>query len=172
MKQHRVFWITGLPAAGKTTLASTLQTTLQTLGQTAILLDGDMLRHGLCADLGLTPLDRKENIRRAGELAKLLHGQGANVICAFVSPYRADRDSVRTLFAAGEFAEIHLATPLQECQRRDPKGLYARAASGQLQGLTGLDAPYEVPLAAEFTFDTRHIGPAGMVSQILDTETP
>lgn len=168
MLKNRVFWITGLPAAGKTTLAVSLQDAFKARGQTAILLDGDLLRHGLCADLGLSPADRQENIRRAGQLASLLHSQGVNVVCAFVSPYKADRDSVRALFAKGEFVEIHLSTSLAECQRRDPKGLYARAASGQLQGLTGLDAPYEAPSAPEHTFDTTHCPADAIASQILD----
>lgn len=169
MNTNRVFWITGLPAAGKTTLAEKLQATLNAQGQTAILLDGDLLRRGLCADLGLSPADRQENIRRAGQLAKLLHNQRVNVVCAFVSPYQADRDGVRALFTEGEFVEIHLATSLAECQRRDPKGLYARAANGQLPGLTGVDAPYEVPSAPEYTFDTTHCSAELIASRILES---
>jgi len=166
---HRphVIWLTGLPASGKTTLAHALQAHLQTLGVSVARLDGDELRKGLCADLGLDDASRAENIRRAGEVAKLMHGAGLTVVCAFVSPFTADRQRVRLLFPPGEFVECHLSTPLEECMRRDPKGLYERARKGALSGLTGWDAPYEAPTAAEFTFDTTQTPPAAMVQAIL-----
>ena len=155
MMLNRIWWMTGLPAAGKTSLARALCETLQQQGQMACVLDGDELRRGLCADLGLSEADRRENIRRAGEVARLMFDAGLNVACAFVSPFAADRARVRALFPADRFIEVHLSTPLTECARRDPKGLYARARDGHLTGLTGWDAPYEPPPAAEWTFDTR-----------------
>lgn len=149
------YWITGLPASGKTTLARALAAELQQLGRQACVLDGDELRQGLCADLGLSDADRSENIRRAGEVARLMVRAGVTVCCAFVSPFRADRDRVRALFEPTTFTEIHLDTPLNECVRRDPKGLYARARSGALAGLTGWDAPYEAPLTPQWRLDTQ-----------------
>lgn len=164
----RCYWITGLPAAGKTTLARALVAALQQRGQSAYLLDGDELRQGLCADLGLSDADRQENIRRAGEVARILANAGQTVVCAFVSPFQADRARVRALFAPGEFAEIHLTTPVDECARRDPKGLYARARAGQLQGLTGWDGPYEVPVRPEWAFDTQQWTADAMVDGMLE----
>lgn len=163
----RVIWLTGLPASGKTTLAHALKAHLQTQGVPVAHLDGDELRKGLCADLGLDDASRAENIRRAGEVAKLMHNAGLTVVCAFVSPFAADRQRVRQLFSPGEFVECHLSTPLEECMRRDPKGLYERARKGALSGLTGWDAPYEAPTAAEFTFDTAQTPLAAMVEAIL-----
>lgn len=154
MMTNRIWWMTGLPAAGKTTLARALCTALEAQGKRAIVLDGDELRRGLCSDLGLSDEDRRENIRRAGELARLLFDAGLNVACAFVSPFQSERERVRALFPIGRFIEVHLSTHVQECARRDPKGLYARARSGQISGLTGWDAPYETPQAAEWVFDT------------------
>lgn len=133
-------------------------------------LDGDELRKGLCADLGLDDASRSENIRRAGEVAKLMHGAGLTVICAFVSPFNADRQRVRQLFHHGDFVECHLSTPLDECVRRDPKGLYDRAQRGVISGLTGWDAPYEVPPAAEFSFDTTRTTLETMVQALVTEE--
>lgn len=164
-----VFWLTGLPASGKTTLARTLEADFQEQGLRVACLDGDELRRGLCADLGMDEAGRSENIRRAGEVARLMHAAGLTVICAFVSPFMVDRQRVRDLFRPGEFTEIHLSTPLDECIHRDPKGLYARARRGEISGLTGWDAPYEAPESAEFTFDTRQLAPADMV-RILQTQ--
>lgn len=149
------YWITGLPAAGKSTLAKSWVRTLQERDVRAVCLDGDELRKGLCRDLGLSDSDRAENIRRAGEVARLMADAGLTVVCAFVSPFEADRQKVRALFQPEHFAEIHLTTSLDECIRRDPKGLYARAKAGELTGLTGWDAPYETPRRPEFTFDTQ-----------------
>lgn len=148
------YWITGLPAAGKTTLGQALTQALIQRGAAAFLLDGDELRHGLCSDLGLSAADRSENIRRAGEVARLMTRAGLSVVCAFVSPFEADRRRVRALFEPGRFTEIYLNTSLEVCARRDPKGLYAKARAGELFGLTGWDSPYERPTAPEFTFDT------------------
>lgn len=150
-------WITGLSGAGKSTLAQALLTELQQRGTRAFVLDGDHLRQGLCADLGFSDADRHENIRRAGEVARLMFDAGLVVICAFVSPFAADRDRVRHLFPAGRFIEVYLATPLATCAARDPKGLYARAATDATLGLTGVQAPYEPPVDPELTLDTSEL---------------
>lgn len=159
-----VFWLTGLPGAGKSTLARALEEHLLGRGRRVSRLDGDELRQGLCADLGFDPASRSENMRRAGEVARLLHAAGGIVIGAFVAPFAVDREKVRKLFPPAEFSEVYLSTPLEECVRRDPKGLYDRARYGELNGLTGWDAPYEAPQAAEFTFDTTKLSLADMVS--------
>lgn len=167
MNAPLVYWITGLPAAGKTTLATALADALHQAGGRACVLDGDELRKGLCSDLGLSAADRAENIRRAGEVARLMAHNGLTVVCAFVSPFEADRQRVRALFAPGEFHEIHLSTPVEECARRDPKGLYARARAGLITGLTGWDGAYEVPGAPESRFDTQTTPLSSMVQQLL-----
>ena len=144
-------WITGLPASGKSTLASALEAHLLAGGRAAYVLDGDNLRHGLNGDLGFSPQDRAENVRRTAEVAALLADAGVVAIAALVSPYVADRDAARAVHEQRglPFLEIHVATPLGECERRDPKGLYARARAGELPGLTGVDAPYEPPTAPD-----------------------
>ena len=164
METAKCYWITGIPAAGKTTLAKAWVHSLQERGFASALLDGDELRKGLCADLGLSAADRTENIRRAGEVAKLMVDAGLTVVCAFVSPMEADRQRVRGLFVPQQFVEIHLSTALEECARRDPKQLYARAKNGSLTGLTGWDSPYEVPTCPEFRFDTELLSPQEMVA--------
>jgi adenylyl-sulfate kinase len=163
-----VFWLTGLPAAGKTTLANALVTHLQARQIPSVCLDGDVLRQGLCRDLGLSDADRLENIRRAGEVARLMHAAGLTVVCALVSPFVVARQQVRELFAAEDFSEVFLATPLEECIRRDPKGLYGKAQRGEIQGMTGWDAPYEAPVAADFVFDTLVLSPAQMVASLAE----
>lgn len=144
-------WLTGLPAAGKTTLALAVATRLAAAQRDVHVLDGDELRSGLSSDLDLSPADRAENIRRAGAVAALLANQGAIVIVALVSPYRASRDAVRQAHQRAQipFVEVWVATGVEECARRDVKGLYLRAAEGDLVGLTGRDAPYEEPLRPE-----------------------
>lgn len=149
-----VIWFTGLPGAGKTTLARAMQRKLRDTGRVALLLDGDQLRGGVCADLGFSPADRHENIRRAGQIAHLLFEQGAIVLCAFVSPYRDDRLHVRSLLPAGRFVEVFVNADVETCRARDPKGLYARARAGGLDQLTGVSAPYEAPVAPELVVDT------------------
>lgn len=149
-----LLWLTGLSGAGKSTLAEALEARLLARGIRAIHLDGDQLREGLCADLGYSPEARRENLRRAGALAQWLMDAGCGVVASFVSPYRADRDRIRSLFPPGAFAEVHVKCPLEVCERRDPKGLYARARSGALADFTGISAPYEEPLAPELVLDT------------------
>jgi adenylylsulfate kinase len=146
-----------LSGAGKSTLAEALESRLLARGIRAIHLDGDRLREGLCADLGFSPEARRENLRRAGALAQWLVEAGCGVVASFVSPYRADRDRIRGLFAPGSFAEVHVKCPLEVCERRDPKGLYARARSGSLADFTGISAPYEEPLAPELVLDTSEL---------------
>jgi bifunctional enzyme CysN/CysC len=144
-------WMTGLPGSGKSTIANGVESELLSAGRPAYILDGDNLRHGLNGDLGFSAEDRAENVRRTAEVSALLADAGVVVLVALVSPYRADRDRARAVHAARglSFLEIHVATPLQECERRDPKGLYARARAGEIANLTGVNDPYEPPEAPE-----------------------
>ena len=145
-----VIWLTGLPASGKSAVAVALERQLGRRNRATALLDGDNVRHGLCADLGFSPEDRAENVRRVGEAARILStGGGLLTIAALVSPYRAHRDAVRASLPPGRFVEVLVDAPLELCERRDPKGLYAAARAGKLHGLTGLDAPYEKPESPE-----------------------
>ena len=146
-------WMTGLPASGKSTVAAAVEALLVGQGRTAYVLDGDNLRHGLNGDLGFSAEDRAENVRRTAEVSALLADAGVVVLVALVSPYRADRAAARAAHDRRglPFLEVHVATSLEECERRDPKGLYARARAGELQGLTGVDDPYEPPEAADVT---------------------
>jgi bifunctional enzyme CysN/CysC len=148
---HRaaIVWFTGLSGSGKSTIADLVEQTLHQRGVRTYLLDGDNLRHGLNKDLGFTSADRVENIRRAGEVAKLLVDAGVVVLCSFISPFRAERRAIRELMEQGEFIEVFVDTPLEACIARDPKGLYARALAGKIQNFTGIDSPYETPEAAE-----------------------
>jgi bifunctional enzyme CysN/CysC len=149
-----VLWFTGLSGAGKSTIANAVEKRLAALGQHTYLLDGDNIRHGLNRDLGFTPADRVENIRRIAEVARLMVDAGLIVLTAFISPYRAERDLARSLLGEGEFIEIHVDTPLAEAERRDIKGLYAKARRGELKNFTGIDSPYEAPLEPELLLDT------------------
>ena len=149
-----MIWLTGLSGAGKTTIAREVERRLFDRGCRTMLLDGDQLRHGLCGDLGFSPEDRTENIRRAGEVARLFFEQGCIVLCAFVSPYRQDRNRVRALFPTDRFLEVLVKAAPDTRRGRDPKGLYARAGAGQVSQFSGLSAPYEEPLAPELTIDT------------------
>jgi adenylylsulfate kinase len=142
-------WLTGLSGSGKSTIANALEAHLVERGILAFVLDGDNIRQGLNSNLGFSPEDRTENIRRIGEVAKLMNAAGVMVITAFISPYRADRDRVRELLPDGEMVEVHVDCPLEECERRDVKGLYKRARAGQIPEFTGISAPYEEPLAPE-----------------------
>jgi bifunctional enzyme CysN/CysC len=149
-----VLWLTGLSGAGKTTMARHLETSLFEAGVRTMLLDGDHLRHGLCGDLGFSERDRRENIRRAGETARLFFEAGHIVICAFISPFARDRQGVRALFPDKSFFEIHVRCDLATCMERDPNGLYQKALAGQIANFTGLNSPYETPPAPEIIVDT------------------
>ena len=144
-------WMTGLPASGKSTVAAGVEARALAEGRSAYVLDGDNLRHGLNGDLGFSADDRAENVRRTAEVAALLADAGVLVLVALVSPYRADREAARAIHERQglPFLEVHVATSLEECERRDPKGLYARARAGELSHLTGVDDPYEPPVAAD-----------------------
>ena len=163
-------WFTGLPASGKSTVAVALERALVESGRAAYLLDGDNVRHGLSDDLGFTPGDRAENIRRVGHLTRLLADAGVVAIASLVSPLESDRAIARALNdAAGlTFVEVAVSTPLEECERRDPKGLYKRARAGELKGLTGVDAPYEPPTKPDLTIDTTGANIDDLVRQVLE----
>jgi len=168
-EQHAaVLWFTGLSGAGKSTIADLAEKRLLVSGRHTMLLDGDNVRHGLNRDLGFTDADRVENIRRVGEVAKLMTEAGLIVLCSFISPFRAERQMVRELIQPTEFIEIFVDTPLDECIRRDPKGLYAKARAGQLEHFTGLDSPYEAPAAAELHVTTIGTTPEAVVEHVLD----
>jgi bifunctional enzyme CysN/CysC len=154
LQQPVCLWLTGLPAAGKSTIANALEKRLFTAGRHTYLLDGDEIRLGLNNDLGYSEADRIENIRRVTQVARLLVDAGLIVIVSFISPFRAQRDHARSLFDPGEFLEIFVDTPLLECERRDPKGLYAQARRGELKNFTGIDSPYEPPIAPEVHLHT------------------
>lgn len=154
LQQPMCIWLTGLPAAGKSTIANALEKRLFAAGHHTYLLDGDEIRLGLNKDLGFSEVDRNENIRRVSEVARLLADAGLIVIVSFISPYRAQRDRARSLFEPGEFLEIFVDAPLRECERRDPKGLYAKARRGELKNFTGIDSPYEPPLSPEVHLQT------------------
>ncbi|CAM3842109.1 adenylyl-sulfate kinase [Vibrio aquimaris] len=144
-----VVWFTGLSGAGKSTIAGALENALAELGYHTYLLDGDNVRHGLCSDLGFSEQDRRENIRRIGELAKLMADAGLIVLSAFISPYREERQLVKDLLPEGEFIEVYVNTSLQVCEQRDPKGLYKKACAGQIANFTGIDSDYQPPLAPD-----------------------
>jgi bifunctional enzyme CysN/CysC len=148
-----VLWLTGLSGAGKSTLANLVEKKLWSMGRHTFLLDGDNFRHGLSKDLGFSDADRIENIRRVGEVVKLMTDAGLIVITAFISPFRAERELVRQLMHPGEFFEIFVDTPLAQAEARDVKGLYKKARAGQLTNFTGIDSPYEPPLSPELHLD-------------------
>jgi adenylyl-sulfate kinase len=176
-KDHRsgpagcVVWLTGLSASGKSTIATELERVLLSQGKPAYVLDGDKTRLGLCSDLGFSPEDRKENIRRMGEVARLFGDAGIICISAFISPYRADRDRARRIVPPGKFIEVYVNAPLEVCEQRDPKGLYARARSGELKEFTGISAPYEPPLNPELELRTDKLSVAECVAAILERLT-
>jgi bifunctional enzyme CysN/CysC len=162
-----IVWLTGLSGAGKSTIANIVEQQLHAAGHHTMLLDGDNLRHGLNRDLGFTEADRVENIRRAGEVAKLLVDAGLIVLCSFISPYAAERDMVRRLLSDGEFIEVFIDTPIDECARRDPRGLYAKAKAGEIKNFTGFDAPYEPPTNPEIHLHTMDQQPEQLAERIL-----
>lgn len=160
-------WMTGLPASGKSTLAVALEKALWDRGIHSYVLDGDNIRHGLNKDLGFSPEDRVENIRRIGEVAKLFTAAGVINVTAFISPYRVDRDQARALVEKGEFIEVFVDCPVEECERRDPKGHYKKARAGEIPEFTGVSAPYEAPDQAEITVYTARQSEAECVDSIL-----
>lgn len=166
-QQPRCIWLTGLSGSGKSTIANALDATLHANGAKTFLLDGDNVRHGLSKDLGMSETDRAENIRRVGEVAKLMVDAGLIIVCAFISPYSRDRQMVRSIFAPGQFLEVYLNTPLEVCEERDPKGLYKKARAGIIKQFTGIDDPYEAPGAAEVVIDTSRSSVEKSVQNIL-----
>lgn len=167
---HRgcVLWFTGLSGAGKSTVANAVEALLHARGTHTYLLDGDNIRHGLNRNLGFGAADRTENIRRIGEVAKLMADAGLVTLSAFISPYRSDRDAVRALLAPGEFVEILVQASLATCESRDPKGLYRQARAGQIKDFTGIDAPYEAPLAPEIVLDSDHHDVPTLAAAVVD----
>ena len=166
-QQPAIIWFTGLSGAGKSTIANLVEQRLHAMGHHTMLLDGDNVRHGLSRDLGFTEADRVENIRRAGEVAKLMVEGGLIVLCSFISPYRAEREMVRGLVGEGEFVEVFVDTPIEECIRRDPKGLYAKAMDGLIKNFTGVDAPYQAPQEPEIHLRTVGTTPEQMAEIVV-----
>jgi adenylylsulfate kinase len=162
-----VLWFTGLSGAGKSSVAHAVEKSLHDLGCQAFVFDGDNVRHGLCADLGFSAEDRAENIRRIGELSKLFTETGVIALTAFISPYRVDRDRVRKLVTPGDFIEIYCNCPVEVCEQRDVKGLYAKARSGAIKDFTGVSAPYEPPEAPELVLDTATLSLEECVELVL-----
>jgi adenylylsulfate kinase len=166
---HRgcTLWFTGLSGSGKSTVAVALEKALWDRGVCSYILDGDNVRHGLNNDLGFSPEDRTENIRRIGEVAKLFTDAGVVNLTAFISPYRADRDKVRALMQPGDFIEVYVDCPIEVCEGRDVKGLYAKARAGKIPEFTGISAPYEEPLKPEITLKTGELSEEQSVSVLL-----
>jgi bifunctional enzyme CysN/CysC len=162
-----VVWMTGLSGAGKSTLARLLAQRLHASGRLAYVLDGDVVRQGLNSDLGYSDADRRENIRRVAEVARLMADAGLIVITAFISPFRSDRQLARALLPAGQFIEVHVHAALALAEARDPKGLYAKARRGDLPRFTGIDSPYEAPEAPEVFIDTAQLDPDASVRLVL-----
>lgn len=188
-QQGTVIWLTGLSGCGKSTIANELERQLHDRGHATILLDGDNVRHGLCAPpavlaaehgealagrfgLGFEPEDRQENIRRIAAVAQLMVSAGLLTITAFVSPYRRDRGRARSMIeragAAGDFVEVYVDTPLQECQRRDPKGLYQKALAGEIKHFTGISDPYESPESPEIVLSGVRLSPTESAGRVID----
>lgn len=163
-----ILWFTGLSGAGKSTLAHAVEERLHQLGCRTYVLDGDNVRHGLCGDLGFSAQDRTENIRRIGEVAKLMIDAGVITLTAFISPFRADRERVRGMVMHGEFIEIYCHCPVEVCETRDVKGLYQRARAGEVKDFTGISSPYEAPLNPELAVDTATQPLDVCVTQVLD----
>jgi bifunctional enzyme CysN/CysC len=163
-----VIWLTGLSGSGKSTIATELENELFHLGVNTYVLDGDNVRHGLCGDLGFSPKDRNENIRRIGEVAHIMADAGLIVITTFISPYREDRDRVRKIMDDKDFIEVYVKCPLPVCQKRDPKGLYKKALAGEIKEFTGISAPYEEPTDPELLIETDKFTLAESVAQIME----
>ncbi|MDX2303665.1 MAG: adenylyl-sulfate kinase [Microscillaceae bacterium] len=167
---HRscVLWFTGLSGSGKSTIADLLEQKLYGEGYRTYILDGDNIRAGLCKDLGFSAEDRRENIRRIGEVAKLMLDAGVIVLSAFISPFQEDRDQVRNLLEKGEFIEIFVSCPLEICEQRDVKGLYKKARAGEIKNFTGIDSPFEVPLQPELVVHSDRMSPEEAVEQVYE----
>jgi len=173
LNQHKsvVLWFTGLSGSGKSTLAHALEEQLHQRGERTYVFDGDNVRHGLCSDLGFGAEDRKENIRRIGEMAKLFVDAGVIALTAFISPFKDDRDNVRKLFKDEDFIEVYCHCSIEECERRDVKGLYKRARAGEIPNFTGISSPYEVPENPEISIDTENKNLDECIEQLLEALT-
>ena len=163
-----ILWFTGLSSAGKSTLAHAVEEHLHRAGCLTFVFDGDNVRHGLCSDLGFSADDRNENIRRVGEMTKLFLEAGVIALTAFISPFRADRERVRSLVPHGDFLEVYCRCPLEVCEARDVKGLYKRARAGEIKDFTGISSPYEEPEQPELVVDTGRFTLDESVAQVLD----
>jgi bifunctional enzyme CysN/CysC len=168
-QQARLLWFTGLSGSGKSTIANLVEKKLHAMGKHSFLLDGDNIRHGLNRDLGFSDADRVENIRRVGEVAKLMTDAGLIVLTAFISPFRAEREMVRAMLPQGDFFEIFIDTPIAEAERRDPKGLYRKARAGEIANFTGISSPYEAPENPEIRVDTTRESPEAAAERIVET---
>lgn len=163
-----ILWFTGFSGAGKSSLSVAVEKELHKRGIRTYVLDGDNIRHGLNCNLGFTPEDRTENIRRIGEVSKLFVDAGVMTLTAFISPYRGDREMVRAMVSREEFVEIYVKCSLQECEKRDPKGLYKKARNGEIKGFTGIDAPYEAPEQPELIVETDQESLTESVARVLN----
>ena len=163
-----ILWFTGLSGAGKSSLSHAVEEELHRMGCHTFVLDGDNVRHGLCADLGFSAEDREENIRRVGELSKLFIEAGVIVLTAFISPFRSDRERVRSLVPHGDFLEIYCDSPLEVCEGRDVKGLYKRARAGEIKDFTGISSPYEAPVDPELAVETGALSIEDSVAKVME----
>ena len=170
MKKQRpcLLWFTGLSGSGKSTIAGAVESKLAERFQHTYLMDGDNVRHGLCGDLGFSEQDRNENIRRVGEVANLMVDSGLIVLTAFISPFKENRQIVRCMLKDNEFIEVFIDTPLIECEKRDPKGLYKKARTGEIINFTGIDSPYEAPDHAEIVIENVNISVDAAANQVID----
>ncbi|WP_221800261.1 adenylyl-sulfate kinase [Oceanobacter mangrovi] len=170
MKKQRpcLLWFTGLSGSGKSTIAGAVETILAERLQHTYLMDGDNVRHRLCGDLGFSEEDRVENIRRVGEVANLMVDAGLIVLTAFISPFRSNREMVRKMLGEGEFIEVHIDTPIEVCESRDPKGLYEKARAGLIKDFTGIDSPYEAPESPEIRIQNYNISVQEAAQQVID----
>lgn len=168
LNKPKVIWLTGLSGAGKSTVAEGLKSLMLQRGESVYVLDGDVMRNGLNKDLGYDDNSRSENIRRAVEVAKILHDANVTVIAAFISPFQKDRDLARSRFAPGVFIEAYLSTPIEVCETRDPKGLYKKARQGLIKHMTGIDSAYEPPIAPEIKIDTSIVSILESISLLND----
>jgi len=169
MKKQRpcILWFTGLSGSGKSTIAGAVESKLAERLQHTYLMDGDNVRHGLCGDLAFSEADRNENIRRVGEVANLMVDAGLIVLTAFISPFISNRQVVRDMLKEGEFIEVHIDTPLAECEKRDPKGLYKKARAGEIKDFTGIDSPYEAPVDPEIRIINYDITVEAAANQVI-----